>query len=275
MRLLPCLVAFAVCAPLPLPAWGRKGHQIVASLACRDLPAELAPWFQGREAILRDHCNDPDEWRNRDHQEQPRHFLDADAYGGPAQVPLERRDAEARLGPEAFEKNGQVPWVVQDRVQDLAAAFGTGDPDRAAYAAAILCHYVGDLNVPLHTAANYNGQFTGQHGVHGRWETGLVERLGSWDPAPRTAVLGECPELAPFDWLVQSSALVAQLLEDDLEAGEPGAGEAQLNARRSRYWTEFARRQAPRVKEQLALAGQRSAQMILLAWTRAGSPARS
>jgi hypothetical protein len=32
-------------------------------------------------------------------------------------------------------------------------------------------HYLGDLNVPLHTTMNYNGQLTGQEGIHGFWES--------------------------------------------------------------------------------------------------------
>lgn len=178
MRLLPCMLALALLAPLPLAAWGRKGHDIVASLAFRDLPGEVAPWFQGREATLREHCNDPDEWRLADHREAPNHFLNADTYGGPALVPRSIRAARAQLGAEAFEQNGQVPWVIQDRVDRLARAFRSGDPAEAAWEAAILCHYVGDLNVPLHTSANHDGQQSGQLGIHHRWESGLVERLG-------------------------------------------------------------------------------------------------
>jgi len=272
MRISPCLLAFSLCASLPLAAWGRKGHEIVAALACRDLPPALAPWFQGREEILRDHCNDPDQWREHDRAENPRHFLNSEAYGGPAGVPPDRRDAIARLGQAAFEQDGLVPWVIQDRVQDLAQAFRAGDPGRVAYAAAILCHYVGDLSVPLHTTANHDGRLSGQHGVHHRWETGLVDRLGPWEPEPRPAVLGEGDWEAPFRWLQQSYARVAPLLRDDLESRRPGEAEFQWHARNSHYWTEFGRRQGPAVQEQLALAGQRTARMILLAWSMAGSP---
>jgi hypothetical protein len=272
MRILTCLLALSLCAPIPLSAWGRKGHEIVASLAFRDLPADLAPWFRGQEATLREHVNAPDEWKLGDHQEGPRHFLDADAYGGPGGVPREVKEAEARLG-EAFEKNGEVPWVIQDRVQRLMQAFQAGDPGKVAWESAILCHYVGDLSVPLHTCANYNGESTGQHGVHHRWEGGLVERLGSWDPGARTASLPRQARFAPWAWLAQSNALVPALLRDDLVASEPGPREPQWDALASRYWTEFNRLQGPVVKEQLERGGQHTAEMILLAWHLAGEPA--
>jgi hypothetical protein len=273
MRLCTCTLALLCLLPAPLRAWGRRGHEIVATLACRDLPAGPAAWFQGAESTLRDHCNDPDLWKEGDPTEGPRHFLDSEAYGGPAGVPLSRAEAEARLGTEAFLRNGQVPWVVQEQVDRLAEAFQAGDPDTIWFRAAILSHYVGDLNVPLHTTANYNGQFTGQKGVHHRWETGLVERLGDWQPAERVAVLEPDARNAPWRWLRESFVLVAPLLRDDLEAHGGGFEDLEPE-RQSTYWREFNRTQGPVVRDQLNRAGRRAAEMILLAWEQAGRPAR-
>lgn len=45
-------------------------------------------------------------------------------------------------------------------------------------ASADLGHYVGDAHVPLHTTENYNGQMTGQKGIHGLWESRLPELFG-------------------------------------------------------------------------------------------------
>ena len=38
-----------------------------------------------------------------------------------------------------------------------------------------LGHYVADAHVPLHTSLNYNGQLTGQKGIHAFWESRLPE----------------------------------------------------------------------------------------------------
>jgi hypothetical protein len=38
-----------------------------------------------------------------------------------------------------------------------------------------LGHYIADAHVPLHTTENYNGQLTNQKGIHGLWESRLVE----------------------------------------------------------------------------------------------------
>jgi hypothetical protein len=270
MRALHCLLALCLCPPIPLLAWGRLGHERVAAAVLPDLPPELADWFRGREDVLPAHVNDPDQWKETDPLEGPRHYLDSEAYGGPAGVPRDRAEAEAKLG-TAFQANGQVPWVVQDRVGTLAEAFRAGDPDKVAFQAAILCHYVGDLHVPLHTTVNHDGQLTGQHGVHHRWETGLVERLGDWTPDVRPARLGADPDGAPWVWLKASFAQVEAVLADDLTASRAETLAADLR-HGAAYWRAFMDLEGDRVKEQLSLAAQATARMVLLAWTQAGRP---
>src|SRR5690606_32801322 len=53
--------------------------------------------------------------------------------------------------------------------------FKTKDARAILKLAADLGHYIADANVPLHTTENYNGQLTGQHGIHGLWESRLPE----------------------------------------------------------------------------------------------------
>ena len=259
MRLTPLLLFVCLCASLPLAAWGRKGHQIVARLAVQDLPPGPAAWFQGLEATVADHSSDPDTWKH-DRQEGPRHFLDLDRYAGP--VPTLLSDARAQLGSAVFQRSGQVPWVIQDRVALLAKAFRSGDRQEVALQASFLSHYVGDAHVPLHTVSDYDGQGTGQRGVHSRWETGLVDRLPG-NPEIRPAALEPNLLQAPFHWLEATNALVPALLADDLAAKASGE---------EKYWQRFTRTQGPVALEQLARAGQHTAQLILLAWTQAGRP---
>jgi hypothetical protein len=266
MRPIPVLLVLGLLAAFPLSAWGRKGHRIVASLAVQDLPAETHAWFAGLEDVVTNHSSDPDEWKS-DPLEGTRHFLEVDAYGG--EVPTLVSEAREKLGPAVFRRAGQLPWVIQDRVKDLAQAFQRGDRQQVAFQASILSHYVGDLHVPLHTVRNYDGQLTGQRGVHSRWETGLVDRLVG-EPAIRPATLAPNLLQAPWGWLLESNALVPALLKDDLAMN---AGGSARGGRPESYWMYFSRQQNPVVLEQLSRAGQRTAQLILLAWTMAGKPA--
>lgn len=255
-------------ACLPLAAWGERGHRMVAQAALQDLPAQLAPWFAGQEAVMAGHASDPDHWKLHYPAERPRHYLDCEPYGGPDGVPRDPAAAQAQLGPAAFLADGQLPWTIQARVKTLATAFQLGDPHQVAFEASILSHYVGDLAVPLHTTSNHNGGETGQKGVHARWETGLLERIEAgqgWTPEPRPAQVLEDPDAAVWGWLKDSYDLVAGVLRDDLAAGR---GQLVNGA----YWEHFLALQGGQVKEQLAVAGQHTAELIVQAWTQAGRP---
>lgn len=259
MRLTPLFLAICLGIAPSLAAWGRKGHQILARLALQDLPPGPAAWFHGLEDTVAAHSSDPDTWKH-DRQEGPRHFLDMDRYPGP--VPTLISDARAQLGQAVFQRSGQLPWVIQDRVKLLAQAFKAGDRQEVALQASFLSHYVGDGHVPLHTVSDYDGQSTGQKGVHSRWETGLVDRLAE-APAVHPATMEPNLIQAPWRWLEASKALVPAVLADD---------RAAKSTEEETYWKAFTRTEGPVVKEQLARAGQHTAQLILLAWTQAGEP---
>ncbi|MFZ1614495.1 MAG: S1/P1 nuclease [Holophaga sp.] len=272
MKHLLAPAAILLLAGLPLSAWGREGHALVATLALKALPPEVAVWFQGQEDFFKEHSSDPDHWR-QDRKESPRHYLNAEDYGGPAGVPFDVQEAMAKVGAERFQKNGQAPWVIQDRLRDLVDAFKKGDRAQVAYAATILGHYVADLHVPLHTTDNHNGQNTGQKGVHSRWETGLVGRFASLEslqvmPAVHEAGLFK----APWVWMTEAYALVPKLLEDDRAADRTSPEGPRGKNRGEAYWAIFGSGQTPAVRQQLSLAGKHLAQMIQYAWLLAGKP---
>lgn len=265
------LLATALLAP-QASAWGVLGHRLVAQASLKDLPPGPAAWFAGLEATLPDHASDPDQWKERDPQERPHHYLNCEPYGGPSLVPLDETAARAQLGPDLFTRSGSVPWTILDRVQRLTRAFQAGDAPGAALEASILSHYVGDISVPLHTTLNHDGDLTGQHGVHHRWESDLLKRIEDnegWVPEMRPATLGPAPQAAPWAWLRESFNLVPGLLADDMTAEQANAKTESMS---QAYWQVFLQLQGPHVKEQCSLAAQRTAQMILLAWTQAGSP---
>ena len=61
----------------------------------------------------------------------------------------------------------------------LQTAFQNNQFHKAMLFAADLGHYVGDMSMPLHITRNYNGQYTGQTGVHGRFESNMINTYNS------------------------------------------------------------------------------------------------
>ena len=72
-------------------------------------------------------------------------------------------------------QHGVLPWHVYRMKCALTEAFRQKDVYQILRLSADLGHYIADANVPLHTSENYDGQLTGQEGIHGLWETRLPE----------------------------------------------------------------------------------------------------
>ncbi len=297
------LVFVLLAASAPASAWGRTGHRLIAELALRDLPPEVGAWLKGHERTLLEHSSAPDSWRH-DRKEGRRHYLNTEPYGGPGGVPFEVRDAIQKVGAASFQKHGQVPWVIQDRLRDLVEAFRRKDRPGIAVAAAVLGHYLADLHVPLHTTSNHDGQYgrdvqalpghhvgvkggtsrlqgaggppyqgSDQKGLHSRWESGLVERFVHRDSLAIQRAEVE-PDLmrAPWRWMAESNAFVPSLLEDDHRADRTRLKGPHGKPRGQAYWSHFWELQGPTVNGQLSRASHHLAQMILYAWSLAGCP---
>ena len=119
--------------------------------------------------------------------EPPRHFLDLDAYGAPPFEALPRAYDEAvtKFGPEKVHQEGTLPWRVAEMhgrlrrtFEQLARPDGPGYAvDNAVFLASVMGHYIGDSYVPFHAVVNYDGQVTGQLGIHSRFESELFSQL--------------------------------------------------------------------------------------------------
>src|SRR6185295_12467607 len=108
----------------------------------------------------------------------PDHFLDMDAFGGAypfATISRVETENVARFGKDITAK-GRLPWKISEVYRALVQAFRDRDTPRVLAQAGTLCHFIADAHVPLHATDNYDGQLTGQRGLHARWESDLVER---------------------------------------------------------------------------------------------------
>lgn len=76
---------------------------------------------------------------------------------------------------EHFTEFGILPYHLLSMQRRLTNAFIDRDAERIIRLSAEMGHYLGDAHVPLHTTENYNGQLTGQTGIHAFWESRLPE----------------------------------------------------------------------------------------------------
>jgi hypothetical protein len=149
-------------------------------MAVFTLPPELFTFYKKHIEFLTDHAVDPDKRRYAVKGEAERHFIDIDHYVHDGEDPFEIMpkkwdDAVAKFSEDTLLAYGIVPWHLEVMVYRLTKAFKDQNLDRILKLSAEMGHYIGDAHVPLHTTENYNGQMTGQKGIHGFWESRIPE----------------------------------------------------------------------------------------------------
>ena len=85
------------------------------------------------------------------------------------------KNAQSAFAVDHLSAHGLLPYHLVTTQRQLTQAFVDRDKTRILRLSADLGHYIADAHVPLHTTSNYDGQFTGQRGLHGFWETRLPE----------------------------------------------------------------------------------------------------
>lgn len=158
-------------------AWGFYAHRLINRQAVFSLPPELMLFFKPHLTYISDKAVNPDRRRYAVQGEAEKHYIDLDVYGDSAVFKLPRawEDAKTLYGEDSLRKYGISPWSTYQTFQYLTYAFQKKDHQAILKLAADLGHYLGDINVPLHSTVNYNGQYSGQYGIHGFWESRLPE----------------------------------------------------------------------------------------------------
>ena len=157
--------------------WGFYAHERINRMAVFTLPPEMIQFYKHNIQYLTDKAVNPDKRRYVIKEEAARHYIDIDVYGDSAiyKMPRYWGDAVKKYGEDSLKAYGIVPWHINLVKYQLTQAMLSRDVDRILRYSADIGHYIGDANVPLHTTENYNGQLTGQYGIHGFWESRLPE----------------------------------------------------------------------------------------------------
>src|SRR5262245_7304199 len=270
-------LAIVLLAPRPAIAWGFAGHRLIMARAIELLPPPLKPYFQRFKDEIVVRAIDPDVWRSAGWDDDPNHFVD---FGMPelgpypfAGLPRERYKALENFGQRTMDRVGYLPWREAEMFGNLRRAF-EGFARQSPYATAdvalfapVASHYIQDAHQPFHASQNYDGQLTGNAGIHARFERDLVERFESrlTIAPPSVPPVGNPRDFA-FDVLLDSYTHVDAILKADSDAV---AGKEFYD---DDYFEKFFVRVKPILEQQLGRAISATAGVIVGAWEAAGKP---
>ena len=118
---------------------------------------------------------------------------------------------------EYFTEQGILPYHLVSYQNRLTNAFKKQDWALVLRISAELGHYIADANVPLHTTVNYNGQLTGQDGIHAFWESRIPELFaeGNYNLFVDRAELIEDIPAWFWNMVLESHKLVDKVLEEE------------------------------------------------------------
>jgi len=192
--LVQVLLIFSLCLSctrdvVEVRAWGLDAHRNIARVASEQsgqlLCSRWSAALSNEQTIarLRQLVTEPDEIRLQ--VERPRHFNNADDPHRDRDVPIWSADYE----------RGVVSWalynhtmLVQEYLEPFCNSLSPTTSDETVLAfvlnhtetllrsLAYVCHYTGDSCQPLHATRNYDGQLTGNRGIHSVFESRLVSR---------------------------------------------------------------------------------------------------
>jgi hypothetical protein len=124
------------------------------------------------------HSVDPDSRRYMMAEEACRHYMDCDRYEKAAPldtIPHRWHEAIEKYTEDTLLSHGIVPWHCLAMLSRLTKAFEEKNLQKILKLSADIGHYIADAHVPLHSSRNYNGQLTGQEGIHALWESRIPQ----------------------------------------------------------------------------------------------------
>jgi hypothetical protein len=262
--------SIAIVFVLLFAGWGAVGHKIINQNIYKSFPSVMHfpnTW----STFLTFHASDPDNRKNTDPTESPRHMIDIDSYPEFMTNGFISQNYDSVItshGSSWVIKQGTLPWAMVIWEDSLKHAFQQRNWNLAMQLSADLGHYVGDGHQPLHITANYDGKATHQSGVHSRYETDLVGRYQSsiYYSNDSASYIGDISNYV-FDFIYSDYKYVDSVLYGDSVAtafADTDAGTVYLQ----KYWDLCGNQTFILMKN----ASKSTADLIYTAWVDAGSP---
>ncbi len=262
-------------------AWGHDGHRRINYMASRQLSGPFGQFLRQHSEPLKWYAAAPDYNKKIDPGEFHRHFIDADHYDVYPfnQIPKNYDALIATYGEDAVKKYGIAPWAIENTCNLIIDMMKQDRWDDAVYYMGVLGHYIADLHQPLHTIVNYDGQFTGNDGIHFRWEERLVEEyIDIIKPVGKIETVDH-----PWNYAMkivrESFPLHQQILEADIKARQL-LSEDQAKALdtydildfEKPYLDVLYKETESLLKDRMGRAAIRLASIWQYCWEQAGSP---
>jgi len=180
--------------------------------------------------------------------------------------------------------HGILPWHLQHMLSRLTAAFVEKDSKKILRYAADIGHYIADAHVPLHTTENYNGQLSGQDGIHAFWESRIPELFANegYDFWVGKAHLIENPKDYFWSIVLESHSLVDSVLAieldlrnsfpPDLQMCPEMRGQRLVRTQCEAFAAAYAQRMGGMVERRMREAIRAVSSAWFTAWVTAGQP---
>jgi len=254
-----------------LMSWGSTGHHKInndASLSFNQQMSQFDTWTN----TLAEHASDADYRKKSDPSESPKHFIDIDNYymfQVTGRIP-QTWDSIIAYGPGFVSDNGILPWATVITADSLRACFQRGDWDKAVLVAADLGHYVGDGHMPLHITANFDGQNTGNDGIHSRYESTMINNHIDEIIYQGDTLIHVIPDINQyvFDYIYHNYSYVDSVLAADNYAQNLSGGSTNSSVYNQALWDKTK----GFTIQLFAHASHSLAELIYTAWVQAGSP---
>ncbi len=200
-------------------------------------------------------------------------------------IPKEYRNADHELiFTERLTEYGMLPYHLSLYQRRLTKAFKEKNWPIVIRLSTEMGHYLSDAHVPLHTTENYNGQLTGQDGIHAFWESRIPELFATdnYDFFVGRAKYIENTDAFFWDVILESHSYVDEVLSKELEIRnsfdkdkqycfeERGANTSRLECRA--YAKAYQDAMAGMVEDRMRKSIQGLGSVWYTAWVDGGRP---
>ena len=253
-----------------LISWGQVGHKKISESAALSFNQQMQD-FNSWTSFLRDHASDADNRKSNDPSEKPKHYIDIDNYSDfitKGRIPQTFDSVNSLFGNAFVVDNGTLPWATKNSFDSLVSCMKRRNFVKAKIFAADLGHYVADGHMPLHITKNYNGDETGQSGIHSRYESTMIgAKIAQIVYSGENATVISNVNQFIFDYIYKNNMYCDSVLKADIYAKSLSGG-AYNTTYTNALWDKTRGFTIPLFQR----ASHAFASLIYTAWIQADSP---